>query len=136
MKKLFSTGYSVGLANFWLLVLRVMSGALMLTHGLPKFLKLINGAPIKFSDPLGVGTLISFILVVFAEFFCSIFIIVGLGTRLASIPLIITMGVAAFIIHGDDPFAKKEMAILYLIIFTTLLVFGGGKYSVDKKMGK
>ncbi|MFN6946583.1 MAG: DoxX family protein [Cytophagaceae bacterium] len=135
MKKLFSINYSQSLAHSWLLLLRICVSAFMLTHGLPKFLKVLGGN-FQFADPLGIGTEASLILAVFAEFFCSLFIILGLGTRLFSIPLIITMLVAAFIAHSDDPFARKEMALLYLLIYITLLVFGSGKYSLDALINK
>lgn len=103
----------------------------MLTHGIPKLLKLFGSEEITFADPLGIGMGITLALVVFAEFICSILVIIGLGTRLAAIPLIITMFTAAFIIHAADPFQQKEMAILYLLIFIVLLITGGGKHSLD-----
>lgn len=66
-------------------------------------------------------------LIIFAEFFCSIALILGLFTRLATIPLIIGMGVAAFVAHGADPFSVKEMSLLYLGIYVTLLLTGSEK---------
>lgn len=103
----------------------------MLTHGIPKLQRILSGE-MKFGDPLGLGPEVSLVLAVFAEFFCSVFILLGLGTRLATIPLIVTMGVAAFIVHGDDPFNRKEMALLYLVAFLVLLLSGGGNYSLDR----
>lgn len=88
----------------------------------------------SFPDPLGVSPAISMALAVGAEVFCSLAIILGIATRAASVPLIITMLVAAFVIHADDPWQKKEFAIMYLIPFTTLLLTGGGRYSVDEKL--
>jgi putative oxidoreductase len=41
------------------------------------------------------------------------------------------MFVAAFITHIADPFAKKEVAILYLLFYIALLITGSGKYSID-----
>ncbi len=61
----------------------------------------------------------------------SILILIGFGTRLAAIPLIITMAVAAFLIHSADPFGKQEMAILYLVVYVVLLIAGSGRYSLD-----
>lgn len=136
MKQIFNTQYNPSTANVWLLLLRVMAGTFMLTHGYPKFQTLIAGGEIAFFDFMGLGVTASLFLAVLAEFFCSIFIILGLGTRLAAMPLIITMLVAAFNVHADDPFQKKEFALLYLLIFTTLLVFGGGKYSIDRLIEK
>lgn len=135
MKSLFSTSYNATLANAWLLLLRLSVAGFMLTHGIPKLQKLLAGGNIEFADPLGVGPAISLALVVFAEVLCSVLLALGLLTRLASLVLVINMAVAAFVIHGPDPFSKKEMALLYLLIYITLLVFGPGKYSLDAMFG-
>ncbi len=113
------------------LILRICIAAFMITHGWPKLLRLFEGGEIQFGDPIGLGPTLSLILVVFAEFFCSILIGIGLGTRLASIPLIFTMLVAAFVAHADDPFRQKEMALLYFLFYIFLLVVGSRKYSLD-----
>ena len=132
MRKLLYTSYDKLSINLWLLILRVSIAGFMLTHGYPKLTRLFEAGEIKFSDPIGLGPEISLVLTVFSEFICSILIGLGLFTRIATIPLIITMLVAAFIMHGADPFARKELALMYMLIYITLLVFGGGKYSVDK----
>lgn len=80
---------------------------------------------------LGFGREISLVLAVFAEFFCSILVILGFATRFALFPLIITMLVAIFIAHGDDPFHVKEHALLFLFPYLSLLILGAGKYSLD-----
>ena len=46
------------------------------------------------------------------------------------------MLIAAFYIHADDPFARKEKALLFALIFIVLLISGGGKYSVDNHFVK
>lgn len=114
-----------------LLLLRIVIGVFMLTHGIGKFETLFSGEPIKFADPIGVGPTASLALTVFAEVLCSILIILGLATRFAAIPLLITMLVAAFVIHLDDGFKKQEFALLYAVIYTTILLIGAGKYSLD-----
>ncbi|MDB0006977.1 DoxX family protein [Flavobacteriales bacterium] len=114
-----------------LLIVRLSIAALMLTHGLPKLSKLMAGGEIKFANPIGLGPTISLILVVFSELFCSILIAVGYKTRLATIPLIITMLVAAFIMHYGDGIHKQEKALLYVIVYLTILVSDGGKISLD-----
>ena len=111
-------------------------GSFMLTHGIPKLSRLTSGEEIKFADPFGLGPVISLLLVVFSEVVCSILIILGLGTRLASIPLIVTMLVAAFQAHADDPFGTKEKPLLFILIYIVLLVFGSGKYSVDQGLSR
>ncbi len=107
----------------------------MLTHGYPKLQRLLSGE-MRFGDPLGLGPEVSLVLAVFAEFVCAILIVLGLGTRLAAIPLIVTMSVAAFIAHGGDPFGRKEMALLYLVLYVVLLITGSGKFSLDQILNK
>jgi putative oxidoreductase len=136
MNRFFSTSFSEGYANVCLLLVRVGVGSFTLTHGIPKLSRLTSGEEIKFADPFGFGPVISLLLVVIAEVICSILIILGLGTRLASVPLIITMLVAALHAHANDPFGTKEKPLLFLLIFIVLLVFGSGKYSVDQALNR
>lgn len=114
-----------------LLLTRIVVGALMLTHGLGKFYNLIGDEAIAFGDPIGIGVTASLVLTVFAEVFCSIFLIIGFSTRLAAIPLILTMLVAVLIVHASDEIGKKELPILYTLIYFILAVMGAGKYSLD-----
>lgn len=106
----------------------------MLTHGLPKLERLISGDVASFPSVFGMSPALSLILAVLAEVVCSIFLILGLGTRLVMVPLIITMLVAVFHIHGSDPFSKQEMGLHYLITYCVLLIIGPGKYSLDYRM--
>ena len=134
MKRIFQTDTNAEYLNILVLVLRVAVAAFMITHGGPKLSTLLAGGEIHFGDPLGLGPSLSLGLVVFAEFFCSLLIGIGLGTRLAAIPLMIAMLVAAFISHGPDPFRQKEIALLYFLIYLSLLVIGSRKYSFDYLM--
>lgn len=115
-----------------LLFNRIILSVLMMTHGYPKLLKLFSENP-SFSNPIGIGELPTLILAVFAEFIAPVFIIVGFKTKLFSFFPITTMVVAAFVVHFDDPFGRKEKAVLYLIGFMIIFLLGPGKYSVDKK---
>lgn len=114
-----------------LLLVRVFLGFAMLSHGFPKLQMLLEGGKIDFFDFMGLGPQISLILTVFAEFACSILLILGLFTRVSLGFLIFTMIIAAFVVHGADPFAKKEMSLIYLSVYLMLMVFGAGKFSVD-----
>ena len=95
-------------SNITLLIIRLGSAALMLTHGWPKAMKLIGGGEIKFADPLGIGVMPSLILTVFAEVLCAVLVGIGLKTRLAALPLVITMITAGLIVHGADPIADRK----------------------------
>ncbi|HLF34298.1 MAG TPA: DoxX family protein [Cyclobacteriaceae bacterium] len=119
-----------------LLLLRIGSGSFLLTHGIPKFKKLMAGGEIKFSDPIGLGPEVSLILAVFTEVVCTSMIILGLGTRIAAFIGIGFMSIISFIVHGPDPFGRKELPLMYLMIFLVLLIFGGGKYSIDHLLGR
>lgn len=115
------------------LVMRIAFGGLMLTHGYPKLVKLFSQSfgDISFPDPLGLGPGLSLVLTVFSEFVLAIFVLIGFRTRLASIPLIFTMLVAAFLVHAGDSLRDREMALLYLAGYTALAFMGGGQYSLD-----
>jgi putative oxidoreductase len=131
MKKLFFVNRSSSATDMALLIARAGIAILMLIHGIPKLGMLLSGGPVQFPPVLGLSATISLSLAVFAEVFCSVLLVIGLGTRLATIPLIITMLVAVVSIHGADPFAKQEPAIHYLLVYVVLLIAGSGRYSVD-----
>lgn len=117
------------------LILRVGLSLLMLTHGYPKLLKLLSG-DFSFGDPIGVGSELSLILTVFAEFFCSLLLILGLFSRPALFFLAFTMFVAAFIVHIDDGIGKMEKALMYFIAYVSLFIIGPGRISLDAKLVK
>lgn len=114
-----------------LLLVRVFVGFAMLSHGFPKLQMLLAGGKIEFFDFMGLGPQISLILTVFAEFVCSILLILGLFTRISLGFLIFTMIIAGFVVHGADPFEKREMALVYLSVYLLLMIIGAGKISVD-----
>jgi putative oxidoreductase len=118
--------------NIGLALLRISASAMMLTHGYPKFQKLLSG-DFEFGDPIGLGASPSLFLAIIGEFICPILIIIGFKTRWAAIPTVITMAVAAFVVHANDPFGTKEKALLYLVMFLVVVLLGPGKYSIDKK---
>ena len=119
-----------------LLITRVAFSAMFLTHGISKAQQLFSGEEIQFPSVLGLGATLSLILAVIGEVLCPILIIIGFKTRLVAIPAVITMFVAAFVIHGDDPFGKKEFALLYLFGFLAIAFLGAGRYSLDGSMNK
>jgi len=113
-----------------LLLTRLAAGGLMLYHGAPKLFGFTSRMD-TFSNPIGIGSTLSLTLVVFAEFFCAIFLIVGAFSRLATIPLIINMIVIVFVVKGGEPIKEKELAVFYLAAYVSLFFTGPGKYSID-----
>lgn len=126
---------SLGLLFFRL----IFGGFMLFGHG---WGKLMNFSAKKevFPDPLGIGGTLSLGGAVFSEVVLAALIMVGFLTRLSAIPLIFTMLIAAFVVHGPDPFflpgKSKEPALIYLTAYLLLLFTGPGKYSVDSLLGK
>jgi putative oxidoreductase len=115
-----------------LLLLRLTFGLSMLfAHGWRKW-ENYDTLSQTFPDPLGVGSALSVGLAVFAEVVCAALLTLGLFTRFAALNLFITMAVAFFIVHGDDPFADKEMALLFMIPYLVLMLRGAGSLSIDR----
>lgn len=114
-----------------LFFLRVVVSVFMLVHGLPKLMN-FQTLSTQFPDPIGVGSTASLALAVFAEVGCSILLLLGVKPRLSAIPLLITMLVAAFVIHADDPWQKKELALLFATIYGSLFLTGGGAFCARK----
>ncbi len=136
MKKLLSARFSNGAVHLTQLILRVgFGGLIMIRHGWPKLQHFSSYAP-QFADPFGIGKTPSLALTIFAEFFCGGLLVLGLVTRLATIPLIICMSVVIFMIHKADGMEKQEFPILFLLAFVAILITGPGKYSVDGAIGK
>ena len=115
-----------------LLIRVVFGGAMIYGHGVPKLMKLFGDGDITFADPIGLGPVPSLLLAIFAEVFCAFLVVIGWWTRWALVPLVITMLVASFVVHLNDGFRDMEMALLYLMAYTAILISGPGKYSIDK----
>jgi len=117
--------------NLGLTILRVFVGlSIAFGHGLgklPPSERFIEGTgnlgfplPAFFAWSAGIS-----------EFFGGLLLALGLLTRPSAFFLAITMAVAAFLRHADDPFSGKEKALLFFVIFLLYLIVGSGKYGVD-----
>lgn len=122
-------------ASLFLLIMRVFFGLLLMNHGIQKWGN-YHELSATFPDPLGLGSPLSLGLAIFGELVCSMAFIIGLFYRLAMLPMIFTMAMAFFIIHGSDAFAVKELALIYLVVFVLMYISGPGKFSVDYLLGK
>ena len=130
-----STSYSAGAFNAATLFLRIFAGVLLMNHGYGKLVHFSETAA-QMPHLFGMSGSITAALVVFAEFFCSLFVILGLFTRFASLVIIINMGYALIVAHKWDVFGAGQAAALYLGAFIVLLLLGPGKVSVDGMTGK
>jgi len=130
MKRLLSTSCSDWAFNLGMLLLRIGAGALVVHHGYDKLVH-FGSERYKFMNFMGIGSSLSLSLVIFAEFFCGLLVVLGLFTRLTAIPIVISMAVALFKVHNADVFGAGERAALYLTCFMVILLCGPGKGSVD-----
>ena len=123
-------------SDIGLLVLRLGAGGLLaVMHGLPKAMGFTEKAT-SFADPMGLGPTVSLVMAIFGELICGSLVAAGLFTRLAAIPPLITMTVAALVVHRMDPFSRKELAIIYGVCFLAILLTGPGRFSLDSVMRK
>ncbi|MFN7131398.1 MAG: DoxX family protein [Myxococcales bacterium] len=118
-------------ADVGLLVARLWIGGAMITHGVAKVLDL--GA---FSEKVArLGFPFAGVLGPFAalsETLGAALLLLGLLTRPAAVALTLTMLGAAFGVHWNDPFTKKELALTYATISLALLFTGPGRFSLDR----
>lgn len=121
-------------ASAILLIVRIVFGLLLMNHGIEKWSNYQELSAV-FPDPLGIGSPLSLGLAIFGELVCSMAFIVGFLYRLAMIPMMFTMIVAFFVIHGNDPFAVKELAFIYLVVFVLMYIIGPGRFAIDHWIG-
>jgi len=114
-------------------VIRFITGILILLHGKIVFdSQIMNGMAESMSKDLGMPfPLLMAYLAKGSEFFGGLFFALGLLTRIVSIPLSITMAVAAFVAHHGQITGEGEHAFLFLLIFAAFFFIGSGKWSVD-----
>jgi putative oxidoreductase len=118
-------------ANAGLTLVRIFAGvSLALAHGLGKLPPkegLVNATanmgfpmPAFFAWAAGLS-----------EFIGGILLALGLLTRFAGFFVAFTMLTALLGVHWADPFAKKELAFLYLFIALTFMIKGANDWSID-----
>lgn len=131
--KIFEKNLDLGL-----LILRLSVGILMLLHGIAK---IQHGAGAIEGIVANAG-LPSFIAygVYIGEIVAPVFIILGLGTRLAALIFAFNCFTAAILAHSADIFTLSatggwsvELLGLYFFGALALVFTGGGKYAFSRK---
>lgn len=119
------------IADLGLFILRAsLSLMMIISHGLPKLMGFQTMAT-QFPDPLNIGNQFSLVLAIFGEVFAPFMVLIGFKTRYFAAPVLITMLVAAFIVHAADPWNKVEFPLLYAIPYFALMFMGSGRISLD-----
>lgn len=124
------------IGNAGIALLRIFAGAsLALAHGFgkipvtPQFIE--NTANLGFPMP----TVFAWAAAL-SEFLGGSFLALGLFTRLSGFFVAFTMAVAAFGVHLNDPFGKKELALMYLFVGLCFMLKGAGDWSLDAVLRK
>src|SRR3989338_2225058 len=100
------------LVDAGLLWLRVLRGAAMVYHGYGKVFGGHMEGMIQGVAGMGFHAPVFFAwAAALSEFAGGILLVLGLFTRPAALFILITMGVAAFVAHANDPFTPKELAL-------------------------
>jgi putative oxidoreductase len=144
MTKLFSFSATPLNKDLGLLIIRLMVGILMAFYGYEKLIHFTEMAASEFwvknVSFLGLSGGIPLALTIFAELFCSIFLIIGLFTRFSLVVLMFCMAYIFLVIFpfsildkGDNGYHFND-AFVYFVIYLGLFFTGPGKYSLDQKI--
>lgn len=136
MKRIFQDNKK--LTDLGLLILRVGIGLIFIKHGFPKLLTgtekwIWMGSQLKH---LGItfAPLFFGFLAVCAEFFGGIALVLGLGTRIAAFFMADVMFVAVVMHYSQgDAFGTIAHPLSLLVVFLSLMIMGGGSYSLDSR---
>lgn len=116
-----------------LLFLRIAGSALLIAvHGLPKVLH-YGQELTRIEDPFHLGAAPTLLLAILSETLCPLLIALGVLTRLACLPIVATLLVAMLVVHPDWSLAEGQFGWMLLIIFTTVLIAGPGRFSLFPK---
>ena len=136
LQKVFSYQPEFLSQDITLLLFRVLVSLSMInTHGMKKLLD-FEGTVQHIPDPLGVGGEVSAVIAIMANIIAPIFVILGLGTRLAILPILSVTLMGFFIVHGNDPWPIRDVPLMYSLVYLALFFLGAGKYSLDHKFFK
>ncbi|NRB46985.1 MAG: DoxX family protein [Saprospiraceae bacterium] len=119
-----------------LLVFRVLvSLAMINTHGIKKLIYFSDTVE-NIPDPFGLGGEISAYIAIMANIISPILVIVGLATRLAALQILSVTVIGFFVVHAEDPWAVKDVPLMYSLAYLLIFFFGAGKYSLDHSISK
>ncbi len=129
MKNLFINHRSLH-TDLGILLLRLIFGGMFMYVGYLK-ISAYKQMLSMFGDPIGIGTELSLVLVIFAELFCGFFVAIGFLTRLTVIPTLVVMTVMLYVVHIKDPFVMIQLPFVYWLLCFVIFILGSGRFSVD-----
>lgn len=124
-----STNQALGL-----LFLRISAAAFLLwVHGLPKLLGYSEQLKL-IEDPFHLGANVTLLLAIFAEVLCPLLIIAGVLVRLACLPILAVLLIAMLVVHPQWTLFEGQFGWLLLIIFTSILIAGPGRFTLGQRV--
>ncbi|HVN57439.1 MAG TPA: DoxX family protein [Bacteroidales bacterium] len=132
MKKFLLMTFIPASPDLGLLILRVWAGlSLFRLHGIEKIVN-FSGMLQHFPDPIHVGALPGLLFATLADAICSLLVIIGLMTRLASLIIVINLAIVFIFLHNFSFMQEHgQLVYLYLGIFLSLVAAGAGRISID-----
>ncbi|MDP5199081.1 DoxX family protein [Flavobacterium sp. DG2-3] len=119
------------LNNVALLFFRIaISAELIYAHGLKKVGVGTAMAEVV-PNPLGLSEAFNQAFATTANLVMPLFIILGLMTRLATLPILAVTLTGYFVLHFNDPILVKDVPLVYSLCFLLIGFTGAGKYSMD-----
>ena len=134
IKTLRASGPTILPQDFTLLLFRVLVSLSMInTHGVKKILD-FEGTIAHIPDPIGIGGEASAVMAIIANIVAPVFVIIGLGTRVAILPILSVTLMGFFVVHGNDPWSVRDVPLMYSLSYLTLFFLGAGKHSLYSKL--
>ena len=130
------------------LILRILLGLVIFPHGAQKLLGWFGGFGFSgtmdyFTETVGLPWILGFLVIVL-ESIGAIVLLAGIGTRIIAFSYILLVLGIIFTSHiqygffmnwfGNQAGEGYEYFILWIGMAVTLLITGGGKYSIDKTL--
>lgn len=131
LKQILYSDAGSNLNNWALLIFRALLGIeLFWVHGMKKF-RLENGQREQVPNPFNLPNKLNRIVATFSDTLLPFFVILGIGTRIAVLPIISVTAIGYFVVHRKDDREVRDIPYMYTLSFLLLLFLGAGTYSID-----
>ncbi len=119
-----------------IVALRIIVGALLIYHGTSKVFEGFDQMTADLTQRGWPLPGLQAMLATYVEFAGGVMLMVGLFTRPVLVAVIAEFMIIFFLFSANDVFAKKEKALIFLVLANALFLFGPGKLSVDAHLFK
>lgn len=115
-----------------ILFLRLFIGGVMLLHIVGK-MQAYDNILLTYHRILGLDAATSFAVITILEGLFAAMIILGVATRFASamMLIVVAMSIAEALLNDTPDVATAKLNFVYMGIYITLLVSGGGRYAFN-----